>query len=200
MLKRLISFFKNTKADSHEPEFLSDGAAYYHEDLFRQVEFVPRERLNELRLEHEKLNGFVATNSDGFGFKDIYVREDRDQILLFDKQITVQDIDTLLLKFGMRKIETVYYFYSTAKFRSENTFAYELHRAQIFVVVENDFVKDCFVDRFRFQEAEEDRLELENLLFEIGTCFNLILNDWDIQAVIDLENRNEIKKYLNEEL
>ena len=29
---------------------------------------------------------------------------------------------------------------------------------------------------------------------------DLILNDWDLSAVIDLKNENEVQKYLDEEL
>lgn len=199
MIDKIITFFKSLLENNQESEVHSIGSAYYHEDLFRQVEFVPRESIEKLRSENDKVAEFAQKHSDGNGFTEIYIREDGNQISILEKKIEIEKIDSLLIKLGMSKIENVYYFYSSTKIKSENTVAYKLNEAQIFIVYENEFIKDFFIDGFRFHEIENYKLELQNILFKIGTEFSLVLNDWDLTEVIDLEIKNEIKKYLNEE-
>lgn len=199
MIDKIITFFKNLVANNLESEIHSTDSAYYHEDLFRQVEFVPRESIDKLKNENDKVAEFAQKHSDGNGCTDIYIREDGNQISIFERKIEIEKIYSLLIELGMRKIENVYYFYSSTKIKSENTIAYKLNEAHIFIVYETGFIKDFFIDGFRFHETENFKLELQNILFKIGTEFNLVLNDWDLTEVIDLENKNEIKKYLNEE-
>lgn len=200
MLDKLIAFFKSLAANNQESEVPSIDGAYYHEDLFRQVEFVPRESIDYLKNENDKVADFAQKHSDGNGFTDIYIRENGNQKSILENKIQIEKVDSLLIELGMKKIENVYYFYNSATVKSKNTIAYELNEAKIFIVYENEFIKDFFVDGFRFHEIEEDKLKLQNILFKIGTEFNLVLNDWDLTEVIDLKNKNEIKKYLNEEL
>ena len=100
----------------------------------------------------------------------------------------------------MEKIKNVYYLYGSTKIKCETTIAYKYKSAEIYLVYENEIVKDLFVDGFRFHQNNEDKEKLKIILNEIGIKFNLILNDWDLTEIIDLENKTEIEKYLNEEL
>ncbi|MTH17329.1 hypothetical protein [Flavobacterium sp. LC2016-01] len=199
MFRKIVSFFKSLEADNVEIKSPSAGSAYFHEDLFRQVEFVPRENIDFLKSENDKVNEFAQNHSDGSGFTDLYIRGDENQMLLLEKEIEVKMIDSLLTKLGMRKIENVYYFYGSTTVKSENTIVYDFKEAQIFIVQKDNFIKDFFINGFRFHQLEEDKLKLQEILFKVGTEFSLVLNDWDLTISIDLEDKNEIKKYLNEE-
>ena len=198
MLKKIFAFFRNLEPKK-EGNLEDLNGAYFHEDLFRQVEFIPRENFNFIENENNKISEFSKENFDGNGYTDIYLREEsKNQILIIEKKINLVEIDSLLINLGMKKIENVYYLYGSTKTKCESTIAYNFKRAQIFIVYENEIIKDFFVDGFRFHEDEEDKENLKVILNKIGIKFNLILNDWDLTEIIDLENHNEIEKYLNE--
>ncbi|WP_296149003.1 hypothetical protein [uncultured Flavobacterium sp.] len=81
MLKKIISFFKNSNIIKTENVEILDGV-YFHEDFFRQVEFCPRENFEYLKLENKQVNEFSRIHSDGKGlFTDIYVREENNQTI-----------------------------------------------------------------------------------------------------------------------
>ena len=200
MLKKILTYFRNLETKKEENLEELNGA-YFHEDLFRQVEFIPRENINFIESENKKIDQFSKDNFDGNGFTDIYVREESEnQITIIEKKINLVEIDKFLINLGMEKIENVYYLFGSTKIKCENTIAFKYKRAQIYLVYENEIVKDLFIDGFRFHKKEEDKEKLKIILNKIGMKFNLILNDWDLTEIIDLENQNEIEKYLNEEL
>ncbi|MBC7413093.1 MAG: hypothetical protein H7331_11655 [Bacteroidia bacterium] len=115
-------------------------------------------------------------------------------------QIKLFELNSLLLNLGLERIEKVYDGYSSFKEICKNTIAYKFDEAEIFVTIENDYIKDLFMTGFRFHENEAIKNKLEEVLYNIGTEFHLILNDWNLAEIIDLTDRKEIKKNLNEEL
>lgn len=200
MLEKILAFFKKCFPENPQATFVDNpNAAYFHEDLFLQVEFLPRENWDNLKNENQGIAEFAEKHSDGNGYTDIYIREAKNQISIAEKNIRLDLVEALLTNFGMRRIEDVYYFYSSQTEKCENTIAYEIAGAYMFIVFENGTIKDFFIDGFRFHEKEDDKAKLLDILFEIGKGFSLILNDWDLTQIIDLEDKNEIKKYLNEE-
>ena len=198
MINKIIVFFKNLYSVEKEETEILDGT-YFHEDYFRQVEFCPKENLEFLKKENNEVNKFAEEHSDGIGFTDIYVREENNQKTIHEKQIKLSDLNLILLNLGLEKIEKVYTGYSSFREVCENTIAYKFDEAEIFVITENDLVKDFFITGFRFYENQEIKIKLEEILYRIGTEYDLILNDWDLTEIIDLNDRKEIKKYLNEE-
>ena len=199
MLDKIISFFKNLYSTENEETEILDGA-YFHEDFFRQVEFCPRENLDFLKNENNEVDKFAEEHSDGNGlFTDIYIREENNQKSIIEKQIILSELNLMLLSLGLEKIEKVYSGYSSFKELCKNTIAYKFNDAEIFVITENNFVKDFFITGFRFYKNQEIKSNLEEILYKIGTEYDLILNDWDLTEIIDLNDRKEIKKYLNEE-
>jgi hypothetical protein len=69
MLKKLFAFFRNieTKKESNLKE---QKSTYYHEDLFRQVEFIPRENINLIEIENNKISEFSKrVDPINMGFK-----------------------------------------------------------------------------------------------------------------------------------
>ncbi len=154
--------------------------------------------MDSLRIENNNISEFAQKHSNENGYTDIYTREDGNRIEIAQKKIRFDKIDLLLINLGMRRIENVYYFYGSTREKCQNTIAYELKSAEIFIMFENNFVKNCFINGFRFHKNEDDKLEFQRIFSKIGTEFSLILNDWDLTKVIDLEDQNEIKKYLNE--
>ena len=198
MINKIIAFFKKFYSVENEETEILDGT-YFHEDDFRQVEFCPKENLDFLRNENSEVNKFAEEHSDGNGFTDIYVREENNQKTILETQIKLSDLNSIMLNLELEKIEKVYTGYSSYREICENTIAYKFDYAEIFVITENDFVKDFFITGFRFYKNEEIKSKLEEILYKIGTEYDLILNDWDLAEIINLNDRKEIKKYLNEE-
>ncbi len=198
MINKIIGFFKNFYGVVNEETEILDGT-YFHEDCFRQVEFCPKENIELLKSENNEVNKFAEEHSDGSGFTEIYIREENNQKTILDKQIKLSNLNSMLLNLELEKIEKVYTGYSSLREICEDTVAYKYDEAEIFVTSENNFVKDFFITGFRFYENEDIKKKLEEILHKIGTEYDLILNDWDLSEIIDLNDRKEIQKYLNEE-
>ncbi|KIO53019.1 hypothetical protein [Flavobacterium hibernum] len=192
---KLFNFFRRKEIS----EIQHENCIYFHEDLFNQVEFLPRENLSYLKTENKQIEYFGEENSDALGFKDIYMRKDN-PITLADKKITLDKLNKILTYYEFKKYSEVYEGYGSAKYKCENTFAYTYDGAEIFVSIKNDFVNDFWINNFRFHEDSETKTKLRNLLSKIGNEIDLILNDWDLATIIDLKDELEIQKYLDEEL
>tara|TARA_R100000935_G_scaffold57652_2_gene92105 strand:+ start:796 stop:1392 length:597 start_codon:yes stop_codon:yes gene_type:complete len=170
-------------------------AVYFHEDSYRQVEICPIENLSYLKKQNFEIGQFADNHSDGIGYTEIYEREEN-PISIYDKKIPFSELDELLISLGFEKKTKVYEGYGSTSWRCENTFAYEMNRALIFIYPEGEFVKDFWVDNFRFEKDKEIIVKLKNGLLKIGTEYDLVLNDWNLTMVFDLRNESEIENYL----
>lgn len=193
----ILDIFKRKKVQQNVIEE-NETRVYFHEDIFNQVEFLPRENKEYLKCENKKIENFAKENFDGHGFTDIYVRDESPKTIS-DKKIDFEELDKILLTLGLEKIAEVYEGYGSGKWKCENTFAYVYDRAQIFVSLKDNLVHDFWVDGFRFHKDIETKNKLKSVLWRIGSEMNLLLNDWDLTVVIDLKEESEIEKYLNEE-
>lgn len=176
-----------------------ENGVYFHEDFFNQVEFLPRENLFYLKKENEKIESFAEENLDSNGFTDIYLRNEN-PVTIANKKFSVDKLDKLLLSLHLKKNIEVYEGYASTKQKCKNTFAYSYKSADIIITFKDNVVHDFWINGFRFCKDIETKSKLKSVLFIIGNEMDLILNDWDLPAVIDLKNENEIQKYLNEEL
>jgi len=194
--KSITNIFKSQKEDKWTAE---KDSVYFHEDSYRQVEICPFENLNYLKKQNSEIGEFAEQHSDGIGFTEIYER-DENPISIYDKNIPFTKIDKLLTELGFEKITKVYEGYGSTSWRCENTFAYKMDRAIIFVYPEGEFVKDFWIDNFRHEEKKEIIEKLKNGLLKIGTEFDLVLNDWNLTMVFDLKKEAEIENYLQVDL
>ncbi len=194
--KSITNIFKSPKEDKWTAE---KDAVYFHEDSYRQVEICPFENLNYLKKQNSEIGQFAEKHSDGIGFTEIYER-DENPISIYDKNIPFTKIDKLLTELGFEKITKVYEGYGSTSWRCENTFAYRMDRAIIFVYPEGEFVKDFWIDNFRHEEKKEIIEKLKTGLLKIGNEFDLVLNDWNLTMVFDLKKEAEIENYLQADL
>lgn len=171
---------------------------YFHEDLYCQVEVVPRENLLALNSENEKINELSEAHRSGLGYRDIFSRGEH-QIKTIDRSITLDEFEALLTAFGFRKISNVYSGYGRLEEICKNTFAFKIDLAIVFCDLQNGLIKNIWLDGFRFNKESEAKEMLVTCLNQIGEKWNLVLNDWDLCEVIDLNNIYEIERYVNEE-
>ena len=125
MLKKVFNYI-NEFFSPEKQESIDENAAYFHEDLFNQVEFTPIENLAFLERENEKITKFSEENFDGNGFTDIYIRDENQKTNLLQKKINFNEFCDFLISLEMEKFEKVYYFYGSTNILSENTFAFKI--------------------------------------------------------------------------
>lgn len=199
MLDKLKTFLKRIN-NIFEIGTSKENSVYFHEDFFRQVEFCPIENLNFLKKENIAIKYFSEDHSDGNGlFTDIYVREENIPKLIYENKILTIELEHFLLDLGLSKINNVYTGYGSYKEKCKDTVAYVFDKIMIFVISKNEFVNDFFITGNRFHNDEDIKRKIEDVLYKIGIEYNLVLNDWDITEVINLSDKHEIKKYINEE-
>lgn len=198
-MKFLDSILNIFKIQKKEQWFVEKDAVYFHEDSYNQVEICPSENLSYLKKQNFEIEEFSEKHFDGIGFNEIYER-DENPISIYDKKISFLKLDELLISLGFHKKEKVYEGYGSTSWLCKNTVAYEMNDASIFIHSEGKYVKDFWIDNFRF---EKDKVIIENLkngLLKIGTKYDLVLNDWNLSMVFDLKNELEIEKYLCQDL
>lgn len=179
---------------------IDDNAIYFHEDSYNQVEFIPRENLFYLKKENENIDIFSRENFDGIGFTDIYAR-DENPVALIDKQFFAKDLDSVISEHGIEKNQEVYTGYASERWKCKDTYAYNvIEDANIFVSTKDGIIESFWIEGFRFFESDEIKSKLRNILMDIGDQFDVVLNDWNICASIDLKRVDQINSYLNEEL
>ena len=195
MLNKIFSFFKHSNVSKTE---VFDGI-YFHDEFFRQIELFPAENWKYLTNENNQIEAFKEIHSDGKGLSTaVYEIEGNEILEVIEKKILLEEVETLLLNFNLNKNENVFSGYIPNNYKCENLIAYNLESAKIFIQYENEFIMHIYLNEFRFQQKEEIRIELKNILFEIGIKFDLIVNDWNLGLAIDLKEKTEIEKYLNE--
>lgn len=198
-----MSFFKrfikqDSKSGKDKVKDKEIDRLYFHEDLYCQVELLPRENFSELEKENEKIEDFAQNHSDGFGFSDIYVRNGQ-KIKTSERKIQISDFEKLMVEIGFKKFSNVYTGYSSYEEPCKNTLGFKLDSSVVYCDFENDLIKNIWIDNFRFSNSSDKKEQLINGLFAIGEKWNLILNDWDLTETFDLMNKIEIDRYISEE-
>ncbi|TDQ11724.1 hypothetical protein [Pedobacter metabolipauper] len=105
----------------------------------------------------------------------------------------------MLIDLGLKKISEVYEGYGSTKWKCKNTFAYTFDGAEIFISLKEGYIKDFWINGFRFHEDDKTKVKLKDVLLKLGNELDLILNDWNLTITVDLKIESEILKYLNEE-
>lgn len=191
------NFFNKPKTIPVQPD---EGLAiYFHEDMYCQVELVPRENMLHLQGEIEAIEKFAAENFDGQGYTDLYERKG-DPVAISQSKISVGEMDKCLLHNGFAKADTVYYGYGAERIKAESTHAYRFYKCDVFVEHKSDIVTALWIDGFRFQTVDAITDNLKDTLLDIGNKYNLILNDWDQTITVGLSKESEIENYLNENI
>lgn len=186
------------KAYQTKPKEMEEEKAYFHEDLYCQVEVVPRENLLTLNSENEKINEFSEAHRSGIGYTAIYARGEH-QIKTSSRSITIDEFEALLKAFDFRKISNVYSGYGSSEEICRHTFAFKFDSAVVYCDLQDELIKNIWLDGFRFNKESESKESLVACLNQIGEKWNLVINDWDMCEAIDLNNTSEIERYVNEE-
>lgn len=177
---------------------MEKNAVFFHEDIYCQVEFVPRENIFYLKKENENISIFGEGHFEGSGYTDMYIRE-ANPVDISVRNISVERFEGFLQGIGLIRAGAVYYLHTTRTIKSEGTIGYNLGRATVFIAHKEETVTAFWIDNFRFHQDDAVKADLKEVLSAIGHEYNLVLNDWDLHKIIDLQDGLQIDKYLNEE-
>jgi len=202
MIDKISSFFsklfESRSKFSHEKKSESIDGLYFHEEFSRQVALYPYENYGYLKSKNEQSRSFAKSNSDENGLANaIYVIEEKEPSALVDKKIGLSEIGSICLNFGFEKVENIYSGYNPDIYKQDSFVGYAFKNAEIFVSFEGETAIRIYLNGFRFQRDPEVKATLQNVLFQIGTAFNLIANDWNLGEIIDLISMEKVEAYLN---
>lgn len=192
-----MNFFKWLKKKKGNSD-RCENSLYLHEDLYCQVEVVPRENAANVKEENEKIEEFAKEHRTGIGFSDIYMR-DGHNVKTSEREIPIHEFELLIQSCGFQKADKVYIGYGSDKEVGLNTLGFKLESSAVFCDVKNDTVENIWIDGFRYNKHSAYKEQLINVLFALGEKWNLILNDWDLTETIDISNKKSIEEYISEE-
>ena len=170
---------------------------YMHEDFYLQVELIPLENSEYLEKENEAVIDFSKEHSDGYGFADIYVRNEV-KTKTTKRNIKVEDFEELVTNIGFIKKRNVYTGYSTYRVKCDNTNAYSIDGAAIYCDYKNGVIENIWIDNFRFNQESQYINEMVECLYKVGNQWDLTLNDWDLAEKVNLMDKSAIRIYITE--
>ncbi|MCP4054356.1 MAG: hypothetical protein GY739_15110 [Mesoflavibacter sp.] len=188
----LLYFSKSNNKTEHsdltKTEYRAKGTIFYHEDDFCQIEIVPKENLSDLLKQADNIADFSAEN----GYSDIYVREEN-KVSLKSREIDKTELEKLLTELGTEKhTEVITGYGSEYRVKSENTIGFGKEYSAVYFDFENDKVKNIWITNLFGLNHDQ----VVDVFSKIGEKWNLVLMDWSSSELIDLTNKEMIKKYL----
>jgi hypothetical protein len=185
---RLFNIFKKNKADKP----LDKGTLFYHEDDYCQIELSPMENLTLFQGESKKINDLADKSFDGYGYTDIYVRNDN-RIKLEERKIDQNELEAIVRAIGLDKATKVITGYGTTyRENCKNTVGFGKDYSAIYF----DFKEEIVGHIWLTNHFSMDKQKLVDCLLQLGQKWNLLLVDWNQTITVDLTNRDEIEKYL----
>jgi len=168
------------------------GTIFFHEDDYCQIELIPYENFNELIKQADNISEFSSTNFVGDGWADMMVREGQ-KIKLYERGIPIVKLEEVLKKLNTQKhtyVETGYG--SNYRVKSKNTIGFGKSYSAIYCNYSDRKVENIWMTNISLFNNEK----VEEVLFQIGKKWDLLLMDWEASQLIDLKNRDQIKNYL----
>lgn len=170
----------------------SDDFIFFHEDDYCQVEIVTASNRDSYLKEIEQIQEFADEHSDGIGYTDMYIRQDN-QCPTADMKISFQNIDKNISCY-LHKFNSVKTGYSSYACECESTVGYGFKELSIFLEHENEIVKNIWITGFA---RNQNHLETFTNVLEYLGKLDLILVDWNVGIVVNLNDKEEIEKYLS---
>jgi len=172
----------------------NDTMPFFWEDDFCQIEIVPRENDDHITKSIKDIEEFTTKTKTENGFTDIYMREEL-PFQTSNEEIRKDYFEQLLSRNGFEKARQISYDgRKIIDCSPETTNAYSVGTFNIFYDGKDEFVSNVWITSLQISKDELGKI-LETL-YEVGEETQSILIDWNSLELIDLSNRNQIKKYL----
>lgn len=189
----------NDNKTANKRIFSTKKQLHFNDDIFNRIEFCPKENYEFLIAENKKVARNSMYNYDIFSILSFH---DEIPVKIMEKEINYNALNEILLQHNMNKIEIVYENYGRLKNICQNTHAYTVSNANdaaLFLSFKEGIVTHLWLYGYKSNRNTEVKNTIKNVLFDIGTKFNFILNDWESCEVIDLTNIIQIEEYLSNE-
>lgn len=166
---------------------------YFHEDDYCQIELLPKANYESCLKELGIISDFSDKHFDGIGYTDMYVRGER-SIPTSTLNISLDQFSQFLLEQGLNKYTTVETGYSSYREQAESTWAFDRDNLTVFVNFEKNIVQNIWLDFYPNDTSKLDNA-IHDLFFKLGVNWNLILVDWNLKKVINLNDKKSIESY-----
>ena len=166
---------------------------FFHEDDFCQIQLLPKENLNFIKLQCTQIEDSSQKNFDGVSYKEVFIR-DENPIELCTKQIQKNEFENSLLAHKFQRASKVLTGYGQSyRILAPDTIGFGCDYAAIYFNFHNDIVKNIWLT----QAWNLEREKLILFLNKVGLKWDLLLVDWEAAVFVDLSNKQAILNYLS---
>lgn len=171
----------------------ADAPIYFHEDLYCQVELLPRSAWDFCARQLGVIEDFAKAHRVGTGYTDIYLRPDA-PTTLFDLKLRADDLDRLLVA-RLPRHRSVTTGYSTHVETALGTVGYGQQSCCLLVEADQEgIVKAAFL---KLQHLHPGELEaMHGALSELARTGDLLLVDWEGGVLLALTDSAALHGYL----
>jgi hypothetical protein len=165
---------------------------FYHEDDYCQVELSPKENLGLFQKESEEINELADKSFDGYGYTDIYVRNDN-RLPLKERRIKPLELEHVISTVQLERAAKVITGYGeTYRETRKDAVGFGKNYSAIYFDFKDDVVNHIWMTN----HFSMDREKLVYCLLMIGQKWDLLLMDWNRKVPVDLSDKNAIEQYL----
>jgi len=199
-------FFKDLFRPSHDPsdletkmsikDALEDPNTFdFNEDYYRQIEFLPKENLDNVSKTANEITEFSETNFAVYGWWGSYVRSEFGFPTL-NRNIPIIEIERLFLERKYFQFKRVTKSQSITTTVQRNTKAFKHGSIAICFNYKDDKVENLWLN---LPPDLKDYVEYKEILTLLGNKYSFLLADWWKSVIIDISKENQIEAYLNAE-
>ena len=175
----------------------ADAPIYFHEDLYCQVELLPRSAWDFCTRQLGLIADFAKAHRQGIGYADIYLRPDAPTALV-DLKLRADDLDRLLAA-RLPRHRSVTTGYSTHVEPALGTVGYGQQSYCLLVEADKEgIVKGAFLKLASLQPSELEALH--GALSELAHTVDLLLVDWERGVLVAPADSAALHGYLSRAL
>jgi hypothetical protein len=170
---------------------------YFHEDFYYQVELLPTSALESSAREMGDINAFSAAHWDGYGWTDIYVRQDQSNHL---RSLGIS-IDTIAAALDpiLDPVDEVYTGYSTHRELCNNTRGWAVPCGTALLADFNDsgVVEHLWI--VNEPPNSEDVEQFRRALKSLNDYGDFFIADWNLSIALSCKDDDKLVRYLSGE-
>ena len=167
----------------------------FWEDDYCQIEIVPRKNIENIEKSIKQIDEFTKKTRTEYGFTDIFMREGL-PFPTINEELRTDYFEKLLTEKGCEKATKIRYDgYTIIDCSKTTSNAFVLPCFNFFYNCNDEFINNIWISTSLITSNDHFSKILE-ALYEIGESCELVLIDWNSSELIDLTDRNQIKKYL----
>lgn len=169
---------------------------FYHEDLYRQIEFVPEENYFAAG---RFIDSLPPKEDSIYGTYNITVRVEQ-KVKLLDRNISIEEIRKILDPISILYSENIHTGYGQSSSKAKNVVAWGFEQFGIFVTHRAFLVEAIWLcDSSVFPQIRTSD-HLSQAIFSIAKSYSLILIDWNKETICRFRSVNDVKEYLYQNL